>query len=316
MKYMLCRKPMQEHRRERHCNKLTHEVRLSVLTMPLADRYVKRRICLRRCSLSSISTELKYIVLFFILFVPLALGFPKPVGYVNDFASVLTDTSLLEQELRAYEMNTTIEIAVVTVEALPPDQTAATYAVELFQEWGIGKKGEDNGVLVLIVKNGTTGNRMRIELGYGIQGYVTGAEAGRILDEALPYYTGGDYQAAAETILIGISDELVDYVPAKKGANSSYTDIGFNILFFLLSNFPFFIFLIIIIVSVGMSHRCPYCVTGRITCSGDYCVCQKCGRKFKKKKRFAPVLIGGFHRSGGGFGGFGGGGSGGGGAGR
>ncbi len=55
---VLCRKPMQEHRRERHCNKLTHEVRLTVQTMPLADLYVKRHIGLRRCSLSSIFTEL------------------------------------------------------------------------------------------------------------------------------------------------------------------------------------------------------------------------------------------------------------------
>src|SRR3989338_9727709 len=138
---------------------------------------------------------MKYLaVLVLLLAIPATLAaFPKPVGYVNDFASILPDSATLEQEVRAYEMNTTIEIAIVTISELPPDQTAATYANELFQEWGIGKKGEDNGILVLIIKNGTTGNRLRIELGYGIQGYITGAEAGRILDAALPYYTQGNY---------------------------------------------------------------------------------------------------------------------------
>src|SRR3989338_11686064 len=130
-----------------------------------------------------------------------AAHLPKPAGYVNDFAGILTDTQMLENELILYEQNTTIEIAVVTISNLPPDQTLFSYGVELFDEWNIGKRGEDNGILVLINKEHAPGNRLRIELGYGIQGYITGAEAGRVLDDALPYYEQGDYQLAAEIIL-------------------------------------------------------------------------------------------------------------------
>ncbi len=236
-------------------------------------------------------------------------AFPKPVGYVNDFANILPVRAGIEEGLRLYEKNTTIEVVIVTLENLSDDQTLFTYGVELFQEWGIGKKGEDNGLLILIVKNGSVGNRMRIEVGYGLQGYITGAEAGRILDQALPYYEQGDYQAALDIILAGLSDQLENYTSGY--AENEWSNFLLN---FVLPNLPLIIFLIIIIVSIALSNRCPYCF-GPLKCSGDYCVCKKCGRKITRKRRYAPVLIGGF-RGGGGFGGFGGGGSGGGGAGR
>ncbi|KHO48280.1 MAG: hypothetical protein QT00_C0001G0294 [archaeon GW2011_AR5] len=161
---------------------------------------------------------MKKIMLIIILFASVAFAshLPQPTGYVSDFAGILTDTAGLESELRAYEQNTTIEIAVVTISNLPPDQTLFSYGVELFEEWGIGKRGEDNGILVLINKENAPGNRLRIELGYGIQGYITGAEAGQILDNALPYYEQGDYQLAAEIILNGLSEELADYVPGQE----------------------------------------------------------------------------------------------------
>ena len=255
-------------------------------------------------------------ILIFMLIVSISLAaFPKPVGYVNDFAGILTDRQLLENELRTYEQNTTVEIAVVTIDSLPQDQTLFTYGVELFSEWSIGKKGEDNGILILINKNGTPGNRLRIELGHGIQGYITGAEAGRMLDAALPFYGAGDYQATVESILVDISDQLADYVPGQPVRRKD-SFLSEDFLFgFILPNLPFLIFLPIIIASVALRNRCPYCVKGKLKCSGDVCVCQRCGRRVTRRKRYAPVLVGGYHGSGG-FGGFGGGGSGGGGAGR
>ncbi len=255
------------------------------------------------------------ILLVIILLISVVYAFPKPVGYVNDFANILTDVPLLEQELTEYGKNTTIEIAVVTIDKLPEDQTLATYAVELFQEWGIGKKGKDNGVLVLIVKNGTPGNRMRIELGYGVQGYITGAEAGRILDEALPFYTQGDYQKTAETILMGLSDQLENYTPGNNVRRSDFYELLFTVILF---NLPLIIFVLIIIVSVALRNRCPYCF-GKLKCNDEYCLCVKCRRRFRKNRRYFPYIpvAGGSHGGGGGgFGGFGGGTSGGGGAGR
>ncbi|MCX6815641.1 MAG: TPM domain-containing protein [Candidatus Aenigmarchaeota archaeon] len=257
---------------------------------------------------------MKYkIVIIFLLLTSVVFAFPQPVGYVNDFANILTDKNSLEQDLSLYEKNTTIQIAIVTIDSLPQDQNIYTYSVELFQAWGIGKKGEDNGILVLIVKNGTTGNRLKIELGYGVQGYITGAESGRILDAALPSYTAGDYQTVAQIIVSGLKDQLQNYQP---GVQQNEFTLP-SAISMIASNFYIIIFLIIIVSSVASRNRCPYCLKGKIKCEGDYCTCENCGKKFKKKKRYAPIIIaGGFGGGGGGFGGFGGGGSGGGGGGR
>ncbi|HIG96776.1 MAG TPA: TPM domain-containing protein [Candidatus Aenigmarchaeota archaeon] len=257
---------------------------------------------------------MKKYAIFILLFAVTAFALPQSTGFVNDYANILPDRAQFEEGLLLYEQNTTIEVAVVTLDSVPEGYTLFSYGVDLFKEWGIGKKGEDNGILILMVKNGTVGNRMRIELGWGIQGYITGSEAGTILDKAMPYYTQGDYQTALDIILLGLSDELVDYVPGKVVPRDQTVDI---ILSLVLGNFPLFVFLVIIIIPIAMSNRCPYC-RGKIKCEGDYCTCLKCKKKFKRKKRYAPLIIGGFGGGGGGFGGggFGGGGSGGGGAGR
>lgn len=272
--------------------------------------------------------EIKYrIILVFLLVSGIAFAaFQQPQGYVNDFAGILTDAQTLENTLIAYEQNTTIEIAIVTIEALPSDHTIETYAVELFQEWGIGKADEDNGILVLIIKDGKPGGRMRIELGYGAQGYVTGAEAGRILDEALPYYEEGDYQTAVETILYELSVELENYVPGDTGNYQSdeFDWLMFDMAFwmFLLFNLLPFIFIFAYIAQgFWKLGRCPKCHSRKLVCKGDKCVCQVCGHSFKRYSRSAMIAAGfgsagGHGGGGGGFGGFGGGGSGGGGASR
>ncbi len=237
-----------------------------------------------------------------------AADFPKAVGFVNDFAHVLTYPELIEEALIEYKQNTTIEIAVVTISSLPEDQTLATYAVELFQQWGIGKKGEDNGILVIMVPNGTVGNRLRIELGYGIQGYITGAESGRILDKALPAYESGDYQLAVEQILAGLDEQLQDYVPGTQPAATEDWNWIIVVAVFMV------LFVGFMIAVAYYSGRCPSCHSRSVECSGNMCRCRKCGRTFQRATA-TPMYVGGGGRGGGG-GGFGGGGSGGGGAGR
>ncbi len=263
---------------------------------------------------------MKSLSLMFVLILVVPVVFAvnvKPVGFVNDFAGILTDTVRLKNELRMYEQNTTVEIAVVTIDSVPPGYTLFSYGVELFEEWGIGKKGEDNGLLILFTKNGTPGNRMRIEVGYGLQGYITGAEAGRMLDKALPLYEDGNYQMAVESILVDVSDELIKYQPRKTvQRNDNYDD--YFIWRLILSNLPIVIFLAFVGISAGLKDRCPYCF-GKLEFAGGQYACKKCGRKISRRKRYAPILIGGSHGGGyhgGGGGGFGGGSSGGGGAGR
>lgn len=132
---------------------------------------------------------------------------PQPVGYVNDFAQVIPDETEagLEETLRRFEEETKVELAVVTV----PDLGGASiedYAVRLFSQWGIGKQGQDNGVLMVVA---VADRDVRIEVGYGMEPYLTDGQAGRILDtEVLPALRQNNYaegiskgtQAIAEAI--------------------------------------------------------------------------------------------------------------------
>jgi uncharacterized protein len=141
-----------------------------------------------------------------------------------------------------------------------------------------------------------------------------------MLDRALPFYTNGDYQTAIESILVDMSDQLVDYVPQGQtsGGNGIWHDNTSNLFALAVSNIPFIIFALIVIFSIiSVSNKCPSCGSRKVSCDGEYCVCKICGKRFKKKERSSPFIIlggGGFGGSGGG--GFGGGSSGGGGAGR
>ena len=75
----------------------------------------------------------------------------KSVGFVNDFAGVMDagQRQQLEGALRAFEQETSHEIVVATVKTLDGDDIDL-YANRLYREWGIGKKGENNGALFLV----------------------------------------------------------------------------------------------------------------------------------------------------------------------
>jgi uncharacterized protein len=143
----------------------------------------------------------KRAVVFFGLFVLLfvsqiivarAAGFPTPVGHVNDFANILSSETKqnLEQQLTRLEKDSSTEISVVTVETLG-ETTVEDYAVRLFENWQIGKKGKDNGILFLVAPYE---RETKIEVGYGLEPVLTDAQAGRILDSyVVPAFRDGDY---------------------------------------------------------------------------------------------------------------------------
>jgi len=122
----------------------------------------------------------------------LAQGFPNPIGYVSDFANILSAQARqgLEQTLRQIEQDTTAEVVVVTVPSLG-GTTVEDYAVRLFEQWKIGKKGKDNGVLLLIAPQERD---MRIEVGYGLEPVITDARASQIIrNQIAPRFREGDY---------------------------------------------------------------------------------------------------------------------------
>lgn len=123
----------------------------------------------------------------------LAVEFPQPIGYVNDFGEMFSVEfqQELEQELADFEKETSAEISVVTITSLD-EETVEEYAVRLFENWQIGKKTEDNGILLLISRDD---RKMRIEVGYGLEPVVTDGRAGRIIREQLrPHFQEENYQ--------------------------------------------------------------------------------------------------------------------------
>lgn len=139
--------------------------------------------------------------------VAMADHLPRPKGYVNDFAKVLSsaEEGSLERELREYEQGSGNEIAVALVEDLD-DGDIDDFTARAFEEWKVGKKGEDNGVLLLAAIDD---RKVRIEVGYGVEGDLTDGEAGNIIRNAVvPAFRDGDYARGVEEATGAIRTEL------------------------------------------------------------------------------------------------------------
>lgn len=138
------------------------------------------------------------IVLLLLILVPMPLqaqgNYPSPTRefFVNDFAGVLS--SQMENRIvqlgKSLESSTGAQVVVVTINSLK-DESIENYANELFNRWGIGQKGKDNGVLIL---NSVGDRLLRIETGYGNEGAITDIKTAEIRERLMnPYLKNGDY---------------------------------------------------------------------------------------------------------------------------
>jgi uncharacterized protein len=122
---------------------------------------------------------------------------PFLAGRVTDNAEILSPgmrRSLTEQ-LKSHEDRTGNQIAVLTMPTIG-GESIEEYAAAVFAAWKLGKKGKDNGVLIIVVPNE---RRMRIEVGYGLEGTLTDGTAGRIIRNAIaPRFKAGDYDGGVE----------------------------------------------------------------------------------------------------------------------
>lgn len=171
------------------------------------------------------------------------ISLPAPTGFVNDFANVLSSgqKQALESQLQSYEQQTTNEISVVTVKSLHGD-TIDDYTVRLFEQWKIGKKAKDNGILFLA---SIDERKIHIEVGYGLEPYLTDSDAGNIIRNIIaPQFQKGDYYTGISSGLNAIESHLNN--PSQqpiRSLNQSFTGItllgaifhnaGFSILILL-----------------------------------------------------------------------------------
>lgn len=134
-------------------------------------------------------------------------AFPSPRGAVNDFAGVIPadEAAGMENLSREVLEKTGTSLVTVTIETLG-DHDIEEYANELYQAWGIGKKGEDKGVLILLALKE---RKFRIETGYGVEGILPDGFVGEIRDQyALPFLRRGEYGKGVTNTLVAVANVI------------------------------------------------------------------------------------------------------------
>jgi len=145
----------------------------------------------------------------------LALGYDfaglKPQGYVSDFARAVDPASRQQLERYAKQLRdaTGVQLAVVTLPGLAGEPLEEV-ANDLFRKWGIGHKGKDNGLLLLLVPRE---RRFRMEVGYGLEEIVPDGYAGSVLRTMRPALRENRY---GEALLQGVH-EVGARIAAAKG---------------------------------------------------------------------------------------------------
>jgi uncharacterized protein len=132
---------------------------------------------------------------------------------VNDFAGVIDAASAAEMDkrIRALDAASHDVVIVATVKTFAPYGTIDEYAVKLYERAGIGKKGQDNGVLILLSMQE---KRARIEVGYGLEEYITDGYAGDTIRQTmLPEFRSGRFGAG----LLAGTTRLIQRIAEKRG---------------------------------------------------------------------------------------------------
>jgi len=253
----------------------------------------------------------------------------NPDGILNS-----TDVQYINQALKQLEDSLGIEVAVVAVESIGTND-ARMFATDLFKHWGIGKKGEDNGLLIQLVTEPSQ-RSVVFETGYGLEGVLPDAICYRLQQQyMMADLKEGRYSAGMLNGVMAVKDYLMasDYERSQiLGESQSDDSILLYLILISVVGFPLLI-LIISVLAYKQKHRkrtCPNC--GQKTFSYvrqemvtkptyrsqglavDIYRCTNCGYTERKNQTLnrlhqgggGPIIFGtggGFGRGGGSFGG-------------
>ena len=130
----------------------------------------------------------------------------KPTDCVNDFAGVLSAaiTQQLKEMCRQVLDKAQASVVVVTVKSTDGEDIF-NYAVDLYQKWGIGQKGKDRGVLILLA---VEDHKYYINVGYGLEPILPDGKVGGFGREAVPYLQRGDYDGAVSLLTSRVIDVI------------------------------------------------------------------------------------------------------------
>jgi uncharacterized protein len=148
------------------------------------------------------------------------LAIPALTGRVVDQANILSaaDESRLDAKSQSLETKTSIQLVVVTLRGLQ-DRTIEDWGLTLGRTWGIGQKGKDNGVLLIVAPND---RELRIEVGYGLEGTLPDATADAIIRNVIiPRFKAGNMAG-------GISDGADAIIAVLTGSGEEFTKQSFT----------------------------------------------------------------------------------------
>jgi hypothetical protein len=169
----------------------------------------KESIILDRFDMELLNRFNLLIVILFVAASSYSQLIPSPTGNVSDFENIYTETEarILDSLISDIEVECSIEIAVVTLDSvLTSLDDFDVYTLQLANDWGIGKKGENNGILIGI---SSSFRKMRIENGYGIEKRLSNQETKTIIDSLfIPEFKKGDYYEGTRNGLLGIMTQL------------------------------------------------------------------------------------------------------------
>ena len=123
---------------------------------------------------------------------------PAPQDYVLDEAGVFAPAQkeALARKLEQFERDTSEQLLVAVFPAVPDGEVMEDFTQRTFDAWGVGQKGKDNGMVLFVFPES---RQLRVEVGYGLEGAVPDALAGRIInDEIVPLFRAGDLAGGIE----------------------------------------------------------------------------------------------------------------------
>lgn len=160
-----------------------------------------------------------------------ALDVPYLSGRVNDEAGVLgaAASQSLEAELKAYEDKTGQQIVVLTLASLE-GEPLEDFSLKVARTWKLGRKGKDDGILILVARDD---HKVRIEVGYGLEGPLPDALCGRIIRrEMVPRFRAGDYaggvSAGAQAVIAALAGTYSPSPEPRRSRSQDISDMTFS----------------------------------------------------------------------------------------
>ncbi len=178
--------------------------------------------------------------LFFCLVSPLAaLEVPPLTGRVNDTAAMLSGQTVvtLDRILKNFEATDSTQIVVLTIPSLE-GEVLEEFSMRVVETWKIGQKDLDNGALLLVSRDE---RKLRIEVGYGLEGSLTDLVAGRIISgEIVPRFREGRFDQGISAGVVAMVEAIRgEYVAGATTTSKRQTSDPAGLIFILIFAFSF-----------------------------------------------------------------------------